>query len=78
MNTADLIVTIEKTLPILLGIFITVFCLVVLARIVFIFLLNQAYKRYLALKESSKKLLKFSSKKKFIKEAILRRENLYF
>ena len=68
MNTADLIVTIEKTLPILLGIFITVFCLVILARIVFIFLLNQAYKRYLVLKESSKKLLKFSTKKKFIKE----------
>lgn len=65
---------IESALPILLIIFVTVFCLIFLIRIIFIILLNKAYKRYLDLKKKGKKLILKS--KKFIKEEdeLLRRK----
>ncbi len=58
---------VKNSAPILLVIFVAVFCLIVVARIVLIFLLNKAYKRYLYLKKASKKII-FSSKKNFRKE----------
>ncbi|MBP7709588.1 MAG: hypothetical protein KA100_00775 [Rickettsiales bacterium] len=66
MNSAFL-TNLQNALPILLAIFVVVFLLIVITRIVLTFLLNQAYKRYLALKKTSKKLL-FLKKKKFDKE----------
>lgn len=64
---AEIFITAQKTLPTLAEIFVVVFCLILLLRGALFFLLNQAHKRYLALKKTSKKLI-FSSKKKFIKE----------
>lgn len=60
--------SLEKTVPILLAIFVTVFCLIVLARIIFAFLLNQAYARYQALKKTSKNLFSSQKKKNFSKK----------
>lgn len=57
----------KQALPILFLIFIAVLCLIFLTRVIFFFLLNKAYKRYLVLKEAGKKLMKFD-KKNFIKE----------
>jgi len=56
----------EKSLPILLAIFVAVFLLILVARIVVFFLMQQALKRYQKLKKLKKNL--FTSKKKFIKE----------
>lgn len=56
---------IHDILPVILVIFIVVFCLIILARFILTFLLNQAYKRYAALKEKSQKIL---NRKKYIKE----------
>jgi hypothetical protein len=67
MNIENIIKVSEDVLPVLLGIFIAVFLLIILARLILTFLLNKAYKRYLLLKEKSKKLI-FSSKKNFRKE----------
>jgi hypothetical protein len=58
---------IKNSALVLLVIFVVVFCLIIIARILLIFLLNQAYKRYLSIKEASQKII-FSSKKKFRKE----------
>jgi hypothetical protein len=55
------------TAQILLVIFSVVFCLILLARFILNFLLNQAYKRYLSLKKTGQKLL-FLGKKNFNKE----------
>lgn len=57
----------QEALPTLGIIFIAVFCLIILVRIILHFLLNQAYKRYLKLKKASKKLLP-KKKKNYIKE----------
>ncbi len=57
----------EKTLPILLAIFVTVFFVILFTRIILSFLLNSAYRRYLLLKKTSKKLI-FINKKNLIKE----------
>jgi hypothetical protein len=67
MMNIDSFLTIKNSLPILIVIFITVFCLILLTRIILFFLLNQAYKRYLALKEFGKSKLPLI-KKDFIKE----------
>jgi hypothetical protein len=63
----EFISAIKNSALILLVIFVAVFCLIIVARILLIFLLNQAYKRYLSIKEASQKII-FSSKKKFRKE----------
>lgn len=63
----EAITALKTTVPILLAIFIIVFCLILLVRIILFFLLNKAYERYLAIKETGKKLLP-SNKKKFLKE----------
>lgn len=57
----------ENKLLILFIIFIIVFCAIFLFRIIFLFLLEQSYKKYLLLKKASKKILP-SSRKKFEKE----------
>lgn len=57
----------EHKLPILIIIFIAVFCAILLFRIVFLYILDQSYKKYLLLKRASKKILP-SSRKKFEKE----------
>ena len=64
---AQFFTNLEHAVPILTAIFVAVFCLIVVARIVFAVLLNKAYERYLALKKTSKKLL-FLGKKNFDKE----------
>ncbi len=64
---SDFFITIKNSAPVLLAIFVTVFSLIIIARIVLIFLLNQAYKRYMLLKKAGKKIIS-SSKKKFRKE----------
>ncbi len=56
-----------EILPALLATFITVFCFIILIRIILSFLLNKAYKRYIKLKEISKKILP-KAKKDYIKE----------
>jgi hypothetical protein len=73
---ADFFASFERALPMLLVIFVAVFFLIVVARIIFAFLLNQAYKRYLALKKTSQKLL-FSKKKNFAKkdEELMRKKS---
>jgi len=58
---------IEKVLPILLITFVTVFILIALLRVILLFLINQSYKKYLALKKAGQKLIP-SKRKKFIKE----------
>ncbi len=64
---SDVFLTIKNAAPILLMIFVAVFCLIILARIILTFLLDQAYKRYLLLKKASKKII-HSSTKRFRKE----------
>ncbi len=66
----------KNTLPILLVIFVVVFLLIIVTRIILTFLLNQAYKRYLAIKKTSQKLL-FLKKKNFNKkdEELMRRKS---
>jgi hypothetical protein len=67
---ADLFTAFEKALPILAIIFIAVFSLILLIRLILFFLINRAYNRYLALKKSGKsKLLKLPlGKKHFLKK----------
>lgn len=48
-------------------IFFTVFILIILARIILMFLINRAYKRYLKLKKISQKIFP-TAKKNFVKE----------
>jgi hypothetical protein len=67
MINIDSLLSVKNSLPILIVIFITVFCLILLTRIILFFLLNQAYKRYLALKEFGKSKLPLT-KKDFIKK----------
>ncbi len=62
----NLLRTIESAAPVLLVIFLTVFLLILIARVIVNFLLNQAYKRYQDLKKKGKKLI--SKKKNFRKE----------
>jgi len=57
---------IENTVPLLLEIFVAVFFIIIAARLILTFLLNQAYQRYKILKRKGKKLI--SSKKNFKKE----------
>ena len=64
---AEFLANFKHALPILLVIFVAVFLIIIVTRVVLMFLLNQAYQRYLALKKTSKKLL-FPSKKHFDKE----------
>lgn len=64
---AEFLKSLEHALPILLAIFVVVFLLIMVVRIVLTYLLNKAHKRYLALKKVSKKLL-FPSKKNFNKK----------
>lgn len=63
---ANFLTNFEKALPILLIIFITVFGLIIIFRLIFIFLINQAYKKYQNLKKLSQKHLT-SKKKNFVK-----------
>jgi cell division protein YceG involved in septum cleavage len=63
----DFLTSLEKTLPILMMIFATVFLLILLTRLILTFLINQAYKNYKKLKKISKKKF-FPKRKKFIKE----------
>jgi hypothetical protein len=65
-----------KALPVLLTIFFAVFFLILVTRIVFTFLLNQAYQRYLDIKNAGQKLL-FSNKKKLKKadEELMRKKS---
>lgn len=58
---------VEQILPTLLVIFVIVLSLIVSLRLILLFLINQSYKRYLALKKASKKILP-SQRKKFAKE----------
>lgn len=58
---------IERVLPNLLIIFVIVFASIALLRVILLFLINQSYKKYLALKKASQKLIP-SKRKKFIKE----------
>ena len=63
----ELLESIERVLPILLMIFVSVFLAIALLRVILLFLINQSYKKYLALKKVSKKILP-SHRKKFLKE----------
>lgn len=67
MNSHVLITGIENALPILAGIFITVFLLIMMIRILLPFFLNRAYQHYQKLKKVSKEKL-FPDKKNFLKE----------
>lgn len=67
MSSHELISGIENSLPLLAGIFIAVFLLIVLIRILLPFFLNRAYQHYQNLKKVSKEKL-FPDKKKFLKE----------
>jgi len=58
---------VEKVLPILLIIFVLVFASIAFLRVISLFLINQSYKKYLALKKVSKKILP-AHRKRFIKE----------
>ena len=64
---SDFLTSFEKALPILIVIFIAVFLLIILIRIIFSFLLNQAYKKYLKLKKLGKKIIP-KKQKKYLKE----------
>jgi len=64
--TSGLFLSLEKALPILLVIFFAVFFLIIIARLIFSFLLYQALKRYQDLKKVNKRI--FSSAKKILKE----------
>ena len=63
----EIIFALEKNFYVLAIIFISVFCLIFLVRLILAFLLNQAYKRYLKLKRFGKKILPKVGKK-YIKE----------
>ena len=63
----DFISTFERISPVLLGIFLAVFVLIILTRIILNFLLIQAYKKYQILKRVGKKTLGIA-KKSFKKE----------
>lgn len=67
MNSHNLITGIENALPLLAGIFIAVFLLIILTRILLPFFLNRAYQHYEKLKKVSKEKL-FPDKKNFLKE----------
>jgi hypothetical protein len=67
MNFDSFLHTAEKALPVMLGIFLVVFLLIIIARITLTFLLDHALKQYRKLKESDKNIFK-KSEKKFIKE----------
>lgn len=58
---------VEKVLPVLLMIFVIVFTFILLLRVILLFLINQSYKNYLALKRASQKIIP-SKRKKFEKE----------
>ncbi len=58
---------IENALPILLAIFIFVFCAIIVTRIVLNYLLNRAYQKLLVMKKKSQKFFPKKSKK-YIKE----------
>ncbi len=62
----DFLTNSEKILLILVAIFIGVFCLIIVVRIVFFFLLKHAISRYENLKKAAKKIIPKS--KKYIKE----------
>jgi len=64
---SDFLTSFEKALPILIIIFIAVFLLIILFRIIFYFLLDQAYKKYLKLKKIGKKIIP-KKPKKYLKE----------
>lgn len=59
---------IAKTLPILAAIFVTVFCLIVITRIILNYLLNHAVEKLRALKKSDRNIFAKKDQKKFIKE----------
>jgi len=63
---SEFLISVEKALPILTMIFVAVFAIILLSRLILLFLLNQALKRYRSLKRSIKKIP--ISKKSFIKE----------
>ncbi len=58
----SLIFYIKQVFPLLIVIFIAVFCAILLFRLILTYLLNKAYKKYEALKRAAKE--KFASKKK--------------
>lgn len=63
----EILATLEKAWPVLVVIFVTVFCLILLTRLILTFLLNQALKRYQALKKLTKKPFAYA-KKNYLKE----------
>lgn len=60
------LIAFEQALPVLVMIFVAVFLLIFLARIILFFVINQAYKHYKKLADTTKKILP-QSKKKFDK-----------
>jgi hypothetical protein len=62
----EILITLKKTLPILLVIFVVVFFLILLTRLILFFCVNQAHKRYQNLKKIGQKILPKS--KKYLKE----------
>lgn len=67
MSSPELLTIIEKSFPILAVIFITVFLLIMLTRILLPFFLNKAAQHYQTLKKVSKEKL-FPDKKNFLTE----------
>ncbi len=61
------VTSIEKTLPILLLIFVFVFCAIVITRIVLNYLLERAYQNLLAVRKKSQKFFP-KKNKKYVKE----------
>jgi hypothetical protein len=64
----DIIHTIEKALPILALIFVVVFSIIFLTRLVLTYILNQVMERYRVLKNSDKNFFKKKEPPKFKKE----------
>ncbi len=60
------LVSLEKVIPVLAIIFVAVFALILLVRLVFFFLMHHALKQYEELKKAAKKIIPKS--KKYIKE----------
>ncbi len=63
----EILIALKKAAPLLISIFVVVFCVIFLTRLILSFLLNQAYKRYHHLKKIGKKILP-ASRKKYVKE----------
>jgi hypothetical protein len=63
---AELIISLERAIPMMLAIFIAVFFGIILLRLIISFLLENAYRNYQSLKKKAK--IKFSSSKNFRKE----------